>query len=276
MFGPVLISALLIAVASLYACGWLRLRTLDFWRAGSFLLGLFLIWLAAASPLAALDHQLLTAHMVQHLLLMTLAPPLVWLGAPVIPLQQGLPRKFVQVVVAPLSRSAPIRRIGRALTHPAVCWLGATVTLIGWHIPAAFALGMQSEAWHGIEQASFLATGLLFWWPVIQPWPGRLRHSDWSIPLYLFLATLPCDILSGFLVFCDYVVYGMYFSSLQPFGLSAIQDQQYAGALMWTVVTIVYVIAGAIFTVRLLSPDLAKENMAQNSASAWDVSGTVT
>ena len=254
---PILISTLLIAVASVYAYGWLRLRTLQLWHAGSFLLGLALIWVAVVSPLAALDHELLTAHMVQHLLLMTLAAPLLWLGAPVKAVLHGLPRGFVQVVVARLSRSVPIQRMERVLTHPAVCWLGATCTLIGWHVPAAFTLGMQSNMWHAIECASFLGTGLLFWWPIVQPWPGRSRYSDWSILLYLFLATLPCDILSGFLVFCDRVVYPIYLSSAERFGLSALQDQEYAGALMWTVVTIVYVIAGTIFTVRLLLPDVA-------------------
>ena len=252
-FEPILISALLIVAASVYACGWLRLRTPDFWHAGSFLLGLFFIWVAVASPLAALDHQLLTAHMVQHLLLMTLAPPLVWLGAPLKPLLQGLPRGFVQVIVTPMSRSAPMQTMGKALTHPLVCWLGATCTLMGWHIPALFTLGIQSQMWHGIEHVSFLATGLLFWWPVVQPQPGSLRRSDWSILLYLFLATLPCDILSGFLVFCDRVVYPLYFTSPRPFGLSPLQDQQCAGALMWTVVTVVYVIAGSVLTVRLLA-----------------------
>jgi hypothetical protein len=71
--------------------------------------------------------------------------------------------------------------------------------------------------------------------------------------LYLFLATLPCDILSGFLVFCDRVVYPVYFSSSQSFGFSALEDQQCAGALMWTCVTLVYLVAGAIVTARLLS-----------------------
>ena len=84
-------SAALILLALVYVRGWIRIRrldldTIDGWRAGSFLLGLFFIWLAVASPLAALDHELLTVHMVQHLLLMTLAPPLIWLGAPVKPL----------------------------------------------------------------------------------------------------------------------------------------------------------------------------------------------
>jgi cytochrome c oxidase assembly factor CtaG len=108
--------------------------------------------------------------------------------------------------------------------------------------------------WHGIEQTLFLATGVLFWWPVVQPLPTNLKWPESSILLYLFLATLPCDILSGFLVFCDRVVYPVYLFSSQPFGLSALEDQQCAGALMWTCVTLVYVIAGALVTARLLSP----------------------
>ena len=72
--------------------------------------------------------------------------------------------------------------------------------------------------------------------------------------LYLFFATLPCDILSGFLVFCDRVVYPMYISSSHLLGFSPLVDQQCAAALMWTCVTIIYFVAGAILTMRLLSP----------------------
>ena len=149
--------------------------------------------------------------------------------------------------------------VSSALTHPAICWLGAASTLVAWHIPAAFALGLRSQPWHGIEQASFLATGLLFWWPVVQPWRSASKWPESSLLVYLFLATLPCDILSGFLVFCERVVYPVYFSSSQPFGLSALEDQQCAGALMWTCVTVVYVIAGAIVTARLLSSGGSQE-----------------
>lgn len=261
------ISAALILVALVYVRGWVRVRRLDGdaiegWRATSFLSGLFLIWAAIAPPLAMLDHQLLTAHMVQHLLLMSFASPLLWLGAPLKPLQHGLPRRFAEVVVTPLARSALSRQLLKALRHPAVCWLAATVTLIGWHIPAAFALGMQSETWHGMEQATFLATGLFFWWPVIQPSQSSPSSSErsMSIILYLFVATLPCDILSGFLVFCDRVVYPAYSSSSHLFGLSALEDQQCAGALMWTAVTVVFLLAGTIFTTRLLSPQMSRQH----------------
>lgn len=257
-----MVSAFLIIAALVYARGWVRIRRgnqdmIGGWRAGSFFIGLFFVWAAVASPLAALDHELLTAHMVQHLLLMTFAAPLIWLGAPVKAVLRGLPEGFDQVVIRPLARSAPVQQLQRVLTHPAICWLGAAATLVGWHIPALFRLGMQSGAWHAFEHASFLATGLLFWWPVVQPGSTSLKMPELAILLYLFLATLPCDILSGFLVFCDRVVYPAYLSSSHPFGLTALQDQQCAGALMWTCVTVVYLVAGAIVTARLLLPVLS-------------------
>ena len=255
-FMSFVISAALILSMLVYFRGCMRSRKLDFdrvagWRAGSFALGLLFIWIAMASTLAAYDHELLTVHMVQHLLLMTIAPPLILLGAPLKPMLYGLPRRLLKMLGRPF-RSGLIQQLGQVLTHPAVCWLGAVGTLVMWHIPALFMLGLRSGMWHGIEHASFLVTGLLFWWPVVQS--GSSKWPGWSILLYLFLATLPCDILSGFLVFCDRVVYPVYFFSSHPFGLSALDDQQCAGALMWTLVTVVYLIAGTIVTARLLVP----------------------
>src|SRR6266436_219127 len=252
------ISAGLILAALIYLRGLLRIRRLDLdgvqaWHAVGFILGLFLIWLATASPLSSLDHESLTAHMVQHLLLMTFAAPLILLGKPVKTLIYGMPHRLVQVAGRSF-QSRGLHQVWSALTHPVICWLGAASTLAAWHIPAVFVLGLRSQPWHGIEQASFLATGLLFWWPVVQPWPTVSKWPESSMLLYLFLATLPCDILSGFLVFCDRVVYPVFLSSPRSFGLSALEDQQCAGALMWTCVTVVYFIAGGVCTARLLSP----------------------
>jgi putative membrane protein len=252
------VSSALIFALLVYLRGWLRLRrhehhNVEGWRAGSFVVGLLLIWIATASPLVALDHEMLTAHMVQHLLLMTLAPPLILLGIPRKPLAHGLPQRFLRAIRRPL-RSEATRQFASVVTHPALCWFAAASTLVVWHIPSVFMLSLRSQMWHGVEQVSFLATGLLFWSPVIRPWQNSLKWPESSILLYLFLATLPCDILSGFLVFCDRVVYPVFLSSPHSFGLSALEDQQCAGALMWTCVTLVYLIAGAIFTARLLSP----------------------
>lgn len=256
---PVWLTLATVLAAFLYLRGWLHLRSssvniIPVWRMGSFLLGLFLVWAAVGSPLAAFDEELLTVHMVQHLLLMTMAPVLILLGSPFMPLLHGLPRQFVHSALGPIFRWPPAQRVGRVLTQPVFCWLAAAAALVGWHIPDLFTLALHSEGWHVVEHASFLATGFLFWWPVIQPWPSVAIWPRWSILLYLFLATLPCDILSAFLVFCDRVVYPVYLTAPRQFGISALDDQQFAAALMWTCVTIVYLVPAAILTVRLLAP----------------------
>ena len=255
---PVGLTLAVVLTGVLYLRGWLRLHSasvnaIPSWRAGSFFLGLFLIWLAVGSPLAAFDEELLTVHMVQHLLLMTVAPPLLLVGAPVLPLLHALPRKFLQSILGPLFRSPAMQGIGRVLSQPAFCWLAAAIALLGWHIPAVFTLGLESEAWHAAEHACFLGSGFLFWWPVVQPWPSVPRWPRWSMLIYLFLATLPCDILSAFLAFCDRVVYTVYLATPKHSVVSALEDQQFAGALMWTCVTLVYLLAATILTTRLLS-----------------------
>ncbi|MGO9256694.1 MAG: cytochrome c oxidase assembly protein [Bryobacteraceae bacterium] len=236
------ITAVVVVAATAYVRRWRR-SAIGAWRAGCFLFGLLFIWAAAASPMATLDDRMLTAHMAQHLLLMTLAPPLIWLGEPVKVWRRGGARW-----------KAP-RKLGRVLGHPAFCWLAAAVTLTVWHVPAALRLGMESTAWHVVEHASFLAAGLLFWWPVVQPWPGVARWPRWSMLLYLFGATLPCDVLAGLLVFSDRVAYPMYLCTPRHSGLSVLEDQQCAAALMWTCVTVVFLVAGTILATQLLSPD---------------------
>src|SRR5215472_1523515 len=196
----VFLTLILVFTALVYLRGRLFLRSSTLkatpaWRAFSFLLGLFFVWVAVASPIAALDHELLTGHMLQHLLLMTFAPLLIWLGAPVGPVLHGLPRRFVEEMLLPMWQSGAETWWVKALGSPKFAWLAACAALVGWHIPTFFALGMQSGGWHLFEHLSFLATGLLFWWPVVEGATGT--RQDLSMILYLFFATLPCDILSG-------------------------------------------------------------------------------
>jgi len=230
----------LIAITLVYSLRWVQLRrvlasTLSAWRLLAFVSGVFVLWIAVGSPLAALDHRLLLFHMVQHLLLMTVAAPLILVAEPAIIFLHGLPLRLVPA-------------------NPLFCWLASTASIIGWHVPVVFQLGMQSEAWHEIEQASFFGAGLLFWLPLIQPWPSYTKWPGWSAPLYLFLATLPCDVLSAFLTFCDRVVYPHYSHAHSMFGMSPLGDQESAGALMWVCITFAYLTPAAVITVQLLSP----------------------
>jgi putative membrane protein len=255
---PLPVTLLLAVTALLYVRGWLRLRSASSsavypWRLGAFLGGLAIVWIAVGSPLATLDDDLLTIHMIQHVLLMAVAPPLILLGAPALPLLHGLPQRFVRGTLGPVLRWQPLQKLGHGLTHPAVCWLAAMGALVAWHIPALFELALRSDVWHVVEHACFFGTGLLFWWPVVQPWPSVARWPRWRIPLYLFMATLPCDVLSAFLAFCDRVVYSHYLTESLRFSLSPLQDQECAGALMWMCATFIYLIPAVIVTVQLLS-----------------------
>jgi len=206
------------------------------WRAASFLCGMFLVWVALGSPLVAYEHDLLTVHMIQHLLLMTVAPALILLGRP------------------PVLQRPVVQRFAQTWFRPALCWTVAALTLVVWHVPAVFTLAMHSETWHSVEQSAFLGAGLFFWWPVVQPSSSVSIAPQWSTLVYLFLATLPCDVLSAFLVFSDRVAYPVYFSMPRHFGLSVVEDQQFAAALMWTCVTMIYLVPAAIVSTRLLSP----------------------
>jgi cytochrome c oxidase assembly factor CtaG len=256
---PVGVNVALALAALVYVRGWLRLRgafpeLISAWRLAAFLAGIASVWIAIGSPLNAFDDVSLTVHMAQHLLLMAIAPALILLAAPALPILRGLPQSIVRMVVAPVLRWNPVKWFGHSLSNPAICWLAATLALIGWHIPPVFELALRWSWLHELEHASFFGAGLLFWWPVIQPWPSVARWPRWSLPLYLFCATLPCDLLSGFLVFCDRVVYSSYLSTPRPFQMSALEDQQFAAALMWTCVTIILLVPAVVVTMQVLSP----------------------
>lgn len=223
----------LVALAAVYLWRWRSAPgVLSIKRVWAFLGGIVSLWIAVASPLAHMDQGHLTAHMIQHLVIMTVAAPLLLAGEPVLVL-------------------AGRRRELSVVLHPVVCWLAGTGVVIVWHVPALFEVGMR---WHGLQHATFLAAGLLFWVPVLQPWPTVARWSRWTIPLYLFFATMPCDALSAFLAFCGRVIYPHYGSMhVHSDGVSALDDQGRAGALMWFWVTIAYLVPAAIVTVGLLS-----------------------
>ena len=256
---PVAVDVSLCLAALLYARGWNRLRIVakrqfPVWRLAAFFAGLLAVWIAIGSPLEAFDDVSLTVHMVQHLLLAIIAPPLLLLGAPELPLLRGLPQSLARGVASPFLRLPLTRRFGHLVSNPTICWLVATLALIGWHIPVVFELALRWDWLHKLEHASFLATGLMFWWPVVQPWPSAPRWPEWAIPSYLFAATLPCDALSGFLTFCERVVYPSYLSAPRVFALSPLEDQECAAALMWVAVTVIFLLPAVLVTVKILSP----------------------
>jgi putative membrane protein len=256
---PVAVDTSLCFATILYIRGWIRLRAassalISAWRLTAFLAGVAGIWLAIGSPLEVFDDVSLTVHMAQHMLLMSISPALILLGWPALPLLRGLPKVLTRRAIGPVLRSKPLKHLGRVVSHPVFCWLAAAFALVGWHVPAVFEAALHWNWLHELEHASFLGAGLLFWWPVVQPWPSTAVWPRWSIPLYLFCATLPCDVLSGFLAFCGRVVYSSYLSKPSMFGLSPPQDQECASAFMWVSVTLILLVPAVLVTMEILSP----------------------
>jgi putative membrane protein len=256
---PTLATALNLFVAVLYIRGWILLRrgahqrsTAE--RLGSFLAGLVILELALASPIDAFDPFFLTDHMLQHVLLMMVVPPLLLLGEPEIPLRRGLPHSISRRVLGPLSSSPSIRWIGGRLIDPAVAWLLMAIAMIGWHLPSAYELALRSPGWHEVEHICFLGAATLFWWPVIEPWPSRRVWPRWRMPIYLLLADFVNSALSAFLVFSDRVLYRSYQAVPRLWGISALNDQVAAGAMMWVVGSFAFLIPAAAITFKLLSP----------------------
>jgi len=241
-----------------YARGWWRLHqrrrdVFGFRHLLCFLAGATLLFVAIASPLHELAERSLMAHMIQHVLLMMVAPPLILLGAPHLLFLFGLPRAALQYVLKPFLVWSPLKRAGHLLIHPLSCWLAFVGSTLAWHTPVMFELALRSEFWHAVEHVSFIATALLFWWPVIQPWPSRARWPRWAMIPYLFLADFQNSALSAFLIFCDRVVYPTYAAAPRIFGMSALEDQAAAGAIMWVPGSGAFLIPVICISIKMMS-----------------------
>jgi cytochrome c oxidase assembly factor CtaG len=253
---PWIIISLLLA-GSIYLRGWWDLhrrlpRRYAVWRLVAFQGGLLTLFLALASPLHPLAELLLQFHMIQHLLLMMVVPPLLLLGAPILPLLRGLPRPVLQHWVGPLFATTAFRRLTHFLTHPIVCLVAFTVSTVAWHIPGLYELALGSEFWHNVQHICFLSTGLLFWWPVVQPWPSRLRWPRWTMIPYLLFADIQNTALSAFLIFSERVLYPTYAAVPRLWGITALDDQAAAGAIMWVPGSMIFLIPVGVLAIRLL------------------------
>jgi putative membrane protein len=252
------IEALILLSAAVYAKGWWRLhhRRPDYFTVRHllcFLAGEIALFVAIASPLHELGEISLMAHMVQHVLLMMVIPPLILLRAPHLVLLFGLPDAMLHGVLGPFLGWTALKKLVPILFHPVTCWITFVVTTLAWHTPVMFELALRSELWHAVEHSCFLATAFLFWWPVIQPWPSRARSPHWAMIPYLLLADLQNTALSAFLIFCDRVLYSTYANTPRLFGMSTLEDQAAAGAIMWVPGSFVFLIPMVWITMRVTS-----------------------
>ncbi len=245
-FEPAVVAPV-IAAATLYLRGWTALSRrmpgrFGMGRLAAVMAGLASVILALSSPLDALGLELLQAHMIQHLLLIMVAPPLLWMGAPVAPMLLGLPRPIRRTVAIGLA-SSPIRRLTRVLSAPGVSWAAFIIAFWAWHVPALYDLALRSDFWHHVEHACLFATALLFWRLVILSWPARSPWPRWAMIPYLVLAELQNSALAAILTFSDRVIYPAYEGGARTWEVSPLEDQSIAGVIMWVPGSVPFLLA---------------------------------
>jgi len=215
-------------------------------RTAAFLGGLFAIAVALMSGIERYDTTLFSVHMVQHLVLMLVAAPLIALSAPITQTLRVASPRVRQRVILPILESGPVA----VLSHPAVTWLTFTAVLWFSHFSALFDTALRDPFIHDLEHGLFLGAALLFWWPVIgldpsphrMSYPARIGYLLLQLPFNSFLAMV--------VLFASAPLYLHYATLGAPYGISALSDQQLAAGIMWFVGDIVVI--GAILTIVAL------------------------
>jgi cytochrome c oxidase assembly factor CtaG len=188
-------------------------------RVACFMAGWLAMFLALVSPLDNAAHRLLSMHMLQHVFLTTIGPPLILLG-------------LTPAVLEPLTRQPKLMRALKLLTNPAVSGTLFIVNMWFWHIPPVYETALDHLPVHIVMHFAFMGAGLLFWWPVIQPLPQLGRVSEGARLLYLFVTGFPMELQALLFVASGSVIYDYYDHSLGLWGLPPLEDQQIAGLIM--------------------------------------------
>jgi putative membrane protein len=212
---------------------------------------------ALVSPLHPWGEALFSAHMTQHELLMLVAAPLLVLGSPLAPTLRALPRGWTHVL-ARAGTSRPWAALVRALRNPIVAWAVHGTVLWAWHAPALFDAAVENEAVHALQHLSFLGSAVIFWWALLH---GRGRAMAYGAAvLYLFTTAMHSGLLGALLTFSETPWYPAYAATARFWGVSAVEDQQLGGLIMWVPACSLYlVVALALFARWMrLSGDMAR------------------
>lgn len=191
------------------------------WQIVSFFSGLLVTFLALNGPIHDLsDYYLFSVHMVQHLMLTQLMPPLLLMGLPAF-------------AVRPLVRNAAVLAIARWLTRPAIAFALYTLSFTGWHLQPAYDLMMRNHNVHIVTHLQFMVTAVIMWWPILSPLREVPRMSYGGQMLYLFLIGIPMMVVAALITLADVVLYPWYAGSPRVWGLTPLDDQKLGGITMW-------------------------------------------
>ncbi|HKU56451.1 MAG TPA: cytochrome c oxidase assembly protein [Gaiellaceae bacterium] len=258
-----------VAAAALYALGGRgsvggartrrRLQALYYYGAVA------ILFVVLEPPLDNLADRSFAFHMVQHVFLLTVVPPLVILGRPWprvwLPFPAGLRRRVVRGV-ARGSWSGPIRAVSRGIARPVVAWAFLAAAIGAWHVPYLYDAAVRNEGVHFGEHACFLVAALVYWGVLLDAPPVRARVDHLRRATWFALGAVPGWILAIVLAFAGTPLYGAYVSADRPFGMSAYTDQQLSAGVMWVPGSLAFFVAFFISVYRWLEPD-AREAQAE-------------
>ena len=243
----------LVLVCTAYTAGAVRLRRratrgqgVAAWRVAAFYGGVLALVLALVWPLDALAGAALSAHMAQHVFLTAVAAPLLAASSPIVIALWGLPRRARRALGA-LARPPAVRGGRHALAVPLVAWACYAVLLWSWHMPGPYQAALRSEWLHTLEHVSFLTGALVLWWAVWLSARDRVLGLGSGIFL-LFTTGMQEGLLGALLTFSGQTLYPFYDATPGLFGITALEDQQLAGVLMWVPGGAVYLGAGLALT----------------------------
>jgi putative membrane protein len=194
-----------------------------------FVAGWISLLIALDSPLHEISEQLFWVHMTQHEILMLISAPLLVLGRPLVAFLWALPPRWREQV-ADIGRARSFRTIWDGFSSPASAWLISALGLWVWHLPWLFDKTLQSDWTHAAQHTTFLLTALLFWWPLTNPTP---RLSYGAAIVYVFTTALHTSILGALLTFAPRPWYSPYVATAPLWHLTALEDQQLGGLIMW-------------------------------------------
>ena len=265
------ISLILLLAALLYFRGWRRRRAqsrdgggeASGWRLAAYLIGLLTLALALLSPIDTLQSLLFLMHMVQHLLLTLIAPPLLLLGNPLPAVMWGLPAGARPAAAAPLGRRAPFRRALSWLARPLVSVPIFVVVLLGWHLPAAYGAALQSDLVHDLEHLTFFGAAMLFWWPIVGAAPILRRRLPAFARALILISAMPFTMFLGaLLTLAAHPIYPYYLTVPRLWGLSPLDDQRLGGLIMWIPGNLILLLVALILLARGLAQHGAGEGEA--------------
>lgn len=275
----------LATAGTIYSLGWWRLRQRtrrargrNHWQAGAawrpiaYLSGLLVLAIALMSPIDVLASQLFLMHMIQHVLLVMIVPPLLLVANPLPYMLWGLPARLRRPIVGLLSAESRFRHYLRLTTGPGIVWLFFVIVYWGWHDPNAYNWALQSSFAHDLEHLTFFLASMLFWWHVVGAGPRIHRPMSPFGRFAYALSAIPVNMFAGIaFAFANEPIYTHYEAMPRLWGISILTDQRIAGVIMWVPGSMMYIVAALILVARWLQteehkPPLPQANWATDEA----------